>query len=138
MFHNGKKRKPLNCLFYWCWPVIATINTIDFFFRGFIQVSVNISFVICSINIKSPLLKKCWMVYFLDYGCNICTKYVDYLFLSIIESFLDIVRTRTCIYKQVLQCIWIGKNCGRKYHDFVWIICYFCINYVFYLRWKFF
>ena len=31
IFHNGKKRKPLNCIFYCGRPVQVTIMTINFF-----------------------------------------------------------------------------------------------------------
>ena len=139
MFHNSGKSKPLNCIFYWCWPELVTIMTITFyFFRRFIQVSINISFVLYSIRIKFPFLKQWWMVDIFYWGFKIFTEDVDFLLLSIIELFLNIRRMKTCIYRQIIQCVWSGSNCGRTYHAFVWIICIFFMNYLFYLSWKFF
>ena len=72
------------------------------------------------------------MVDIFYWGFNIWTEDVDYLLPYIIDLFLNKRRMKTCIYHQVLQCVWSGRNCGRTYHDFVWIICYLCINYLFY------
>ena len=63
MLHNGKKRKPLNCIFYCSWSVkVSIITTILFFIRRFRHVSINIYFIRCSIKIKFPLSKQCRMI----------------------------------------------------------------------------
>ena len=137
MFHNGKKRKPLHFILYWWWTVFVIINTIKFlFFRGFIHVSLHIFFILFSIKIKFPFLKKFWMVDLLDLWCNISTKYGDHFFFFIIEFLIVIWWMIIWIYEQVLQYIWSGRNCCPTYHDFVWIDFYFCTNSAFYQRWK--
>ena len=60
--------------------------------RGFIRVSLHIYFLLCSIKIKFPFLKQCWMVDLLDFWCNICTKDGDFLFFFIIEFSIGIGR----------------------------------------------
>ena len=137
MFHSGKKRKPLNCLFYWCWPVIVTIMKIDLFLEGSYRLaSIFISYSAASKFIFHFWSNSGWLIYFIRGSTYALKMLIIISFLSVI--FLDIGRMRTCICQQVLQCVWSGRNCGRTYHEVVWIICYFWINYVFYLKWKFF
>ena len=78
-----------------------------------------------------------WLIFFYQ-GCNIYTKYVNYNFLFILELCLNIGRTWTFIYYQVLKCVWCGDNCVDTCHEFVWIICFFCISSLFYIIQKFF
>ena len=118
MFHNGIKSKPLNSWFYWCRPVFVIINTINFlFFRWFIHISRHISFILCSINIQFPFLKKYWMVDFLGFWRNICIKYGAYLFFFSIELSSWIGWMIIWIDYQVFQCIWSGRYGCKTYHD---------------------
>ena len=131
MLHNGEKRKPLNCIFYFGWPVQFDITTINLFPPEglYTLASIFISYTAPSIFSFHYWSNSGWLIYFnrdTTYAINILI-----ILLFIIEFSSNIGRMRNFIYHQVIQCVWCGGDCGDTCHDFIWILCLLCMNSIF-------
>ena len=124
--------KPMNCIFYWGRPVQVAIMKINFSFSWRLY---TLAFVLFSYAAESRLSFHYWM----NSGWMI-SFHKDSTYVMKVSLWYPLYNYIWFEYKknqQILNFVWCGENFFDTGHNIVWIICLFCMNYLFYFIRKF-